>query len=221
MGDALCYPPLLLWLGGRVHAPNVWGGVARRGEAGPWDILFRSLTGVPAAAVLGGAQAAMEDGPRGPAPAGLHPDGAGAGRRLPVPPPLQDPQPLLPAQLAGHRHCFPFRLPGAFSPLGSRSRLAAVGSTQGFPCTHTTRSLCLAPGDGSSGRIPERRQLKCRRRLLVPTLVCSALTQCAAHLSSLRSPSHSTRHANSRSSFPPSPFPLFFEPEAILEVATF
>lgn len=140
-----------------------WGGVARRGEAGPWDILFRSLTGVPAAAVLGGAQAAMEDGPRGPAPAGLHPDGAGAGRRLSVPPPLQDPQPLLPAQLAGHRHRFPFRLPGAFSPLGSRSQLAAVGSAQGFPCTCTTCSLCSAPGDGSSGRIPERRQLKCRR----------------------------------------------------------
>lgn len=133
--------------------PPVWRG-ARGEESGPWDILSRSVTAVPPAAVVGGAEAAMEDRPRHAAPAGLHPDRAGAGGRLSAPPPLQDHQSLLLAQLAGHCHRLPFCLPGAFSPLGSCYWLVAVGSGWGFPCTHATHSLCSLPGHSPTSHIP-------------------------------------------------------------------
>lgn len=65
--------------------PNVW--VSARKRPSPGTALSCSVAGVPLAPVMGGAQAALETPPRGPAPDGLHPDRAGTGCRLFLPQP--------------------------------------------------------------------------------------------------------------------------------------
>lgn len=97
---------------------------------------------------------------------------------------------------------------------------AVVGASLA-PTSHTPSAH--HPDTAPQGTSHSIGSLNVRRRLLVPTPVCSCPypSRCPSvvpeHTELTRS---STYHADSRPSSPPSPFPPFSEPEAILEVVS-